>query len=65
MVFLGVGFLGVGFLAVVFLGVFCLGVLLLDARDVFGPDHSTAEEPITCGDYLTWRFEKAFSYRKE
>ena len=22
------------------------------------------EEPITCGDYLIWRFNKAFSYRK-
>ena len=38
---------------------------LIDARDVFGPNHSTSEEPITCGDYLTRRFEKAFSYRKE
>ena len=22
------------------------------------------EDPITCGDYLIWRFSKAFSYRK-
>ncbi len=22
------------------------------------------EDPITCGDYLIWRFNKAFSYRK-
>ena len=26
-----------------------------------GPDR---EEPITCGDYLIWRFGKAFAYRK-
>lgn len=37
---------------------------LIDARDVFGPDVTGAEDPITCGDYLTWRFGKAFSYRK-
>jgi isopenicillin N synthase-like dioxygenase len=36
---------------------------VIDAREIFGPDHA-AEEVITCGDYLTWRFEKAFSYRK-
>ena len=27
-----------------------------------GPDR---EQPITCGDYLIWRFGKAFAYRKE
>ncbi len=37
---------------------------VIDARDVFGPDHEAGQPPITCGDYLTWRFEKAFSYRK-
>ena len=36
---------------------------VIDAREVFGPDVE-AEEPITCGDYLLWRFGKAFSYRK-
>lgn len=35
----------------------------IDARDVFGPETASAD-PITCGDYLLWRFEKAFSYRK-
>lgn len=35
---------------------------MIDARDIFGKsDH----KPITCGDYLNWRFEKAFSYRKK
>lgn len=37
---------------------------MVDPRAVFGPAVETAHEPITCGDYLTWRFEKAFSYRK-
>lgn len=37
----------------------------IDARDIFGKNHKCADEPITCGDYLNWRFDKAFSYRKE
>ncbi|MHA1566922.1 MAG: isopenicillin N synthase family dioxygenase [Alphaproteobacteria bacterium] len=37
---------------------------MIDARDVFGADHDAQEEAITCGDYLVWRFNKAFSYRK-
>ncbi|HCH56737.1 MAG TPA: 2OG-Fe(II) oxygenase [Rhodospirillaceae bacterium] len=37
---------------------------VIDARDVFGRGYDPAEEAITCGDYLVWRFEKAFSYRK-
>jgi len=35
---------------------------IIDANDI--PGLTAIEEPITCGDYLTWRFEKAFSYRK-
>ncbi len=38
---------------------------LIDPRDVFGPDHVSAEPPITCGDYLVWRFGKAFAYRRK
>lgn len=38
---------------------------MIDARDVFGPEVEGAEDPITCGDYLLWRFGKAFSYRKD
>jgi len=38
---------------------------MIDARAVFGSDVADAEEPITCGDYLVWRFGKAFSYRKD
>lgn len=38
---------------------------LIDPRAVLGADVETPHDPITCGDYLTWRFEKAFSYRKK
>ncbi|MEM6941322.1 MAG: 2-oxoglutarate and iron-dependent oxygenase domain-containing protein [Pseudomonadota bacterium] len=38
---------------------------VIDAKDVFGSDVTGAPEPITCGDYLVWRFGKAFSYRKD
>ena len=38
---------------------------VIDSRDVFGEDHPLLQEPITCGDYLIWRFEKAFAYRKK
>ena len=37
---------------------------LIDARAVFGENHAAKEPPITCGDYLVQRFERAFSYRK-
>ena len=37
---------------------------MIDAREIYGSDYIAAEDPITCGDYLVWRFEKAFSYRK-
>lgn len=36
---------------------------LIDSRDVFGADHCPAQPEITCGDYLLWRFRKAFAYR--
>ena len=35
----------------------------IDAREVFGEDYKPAEEAISCGDYLVWRFKRAFSYR--
>ncbi|MEM9105290.1 MAG: 2-oxoglutarate and iron-dependent oxygenase domain-containing protein [Pseudomonadota bacterium] len=35
---------------------------MIDARDVLGDDIEPNEPPITCGDYLTWRFGKAFSH---
>ncbi len=38
---------------------------VIDPRDIFGPDYKDGEAAITCGDYLDWRFNKAFSYRKE
>ncbi|MEZ5756893.1 MAG: 2-oxoglutarate and iron-dependent oxygenase domain-containing protein [Emcibacteraceae bacterium] len=35
---------------------------IIDAVDIFGK----ANEPaISCGDYLAWRFDRAFSYRKK
>lgn len=36
---------------------------VIDARDILGPGCAVTEPPVTCGDYLTWRFKKAFSYR--
>lgn len=38
---------------------------MIDARDIFGPGHAPNEAPISCGDYLIWRFQKAFAYREE
>jgi len=38
---------------------------LIDAREIFGADHQAGEPAITCGDYLDWRFKKAFAYRKD
>ena len=37
---------------------------MIDSREVFGKDFKTKDKPITCGDYLIWRFQKAFAYRK-
>ena len=36
---------------------------IIDPKEVFGPKYPTDYEPISCGDYLIWRFGKAFSYR--
>ena len=38
---------------------------IIDARDIYGPDSTAEHDPITCGDYLTWRFAKAFAYRNK
>jgi len=37
----------------------------IDAKDVFGADYTPKEAPITCGEYLNWRFAKAFSHKKD
>ncbi|TQV80840.1 isopenicillin N synthase family dioxygenase [Denitrobaculum tricleocarpae] len=37
---------------------------VIDAREIYGAAHEPREPATTCGDYLVWRFEKAFSYRK-
>jgi isopenicillin N synthase-like dioxygenase len=34
---------------------------MIDARTIFGSNHRPKEKPISCGEYLTWRFNKAFS----
>lgn len=34
---------------------------MIDARTIFGGNYVSKEKPISCGDYLTWRFNKAFS----
>lgn len=36
---------------------------VIDPRDVLGSDVD-GEPPITCGDYLDWRFARAFKHRK-
>jgi len=38
---------------------------LIDARQVVGDDALDVEDPITCGDYLIWRFDRAFAYRRD
>jgi isopenicillin N synthase-like dioxygenase len=37
---------------------------IIDSKHIFGNDHVRKNDPISCGDYLVWRFAKAFSYRK-
>ena len=37
---------------------------VIDPREVCGKKAKIDYDPITCGDYLIWRFEKAFGYRK-
>lgn len=34
-----------------------------DMTPIVGPGESARYEPITCGEYLVWRFGKAFDYR--
>ena len=34
---------------------------MIDARTIFGSEYIPKEKPISCGEYLTWRFNKAFS----
>jgi isopenicillin N synthase-like dioxygenase len=37
---------------------------VIDPKDIFGKNYDKGEVSITCGEYLIWRFGKAFSYRK-
>lgn len=36
---------------------------VIDAKEIYGDTNRQCEESITRGDYLLWRFAKAFSYR--
>lgn len=38
---------------------------MIDAREIYGPGHRSGQPPISCGDYLVWRFARAFSYREQ
>lgn len=38
---------------------------MIDAGDIYAADHQVNQPPISCGDYLVWRFAKAFSYRNK
>ena len=38
---------------------------LINPAEITGIDTNNIDDPITCGDYLIWRFNKAFSYRKK
>jgi isopenicillin N synthase-like dioxygenase len=38
---------------------------VIDAREICGDDFTAGDDPTTCGDYLIWRFDKAFAYRKK
>ena len=37
---------------------------IIDAHQVLGTTAAAVEEPISCGDYLVRRFERAFAYRR-
>ena len=38
---------------------------MIDAGDIYGAGHQVKQTPISCGDYLVWRFARAFSYRNK
>lgn len=38
---------------------------MIDAGEIYGADHQAKQTAISCGDYLVWRFAKAFSYRSK
>jgi isopenicillin N synthase-like dioxygenase len=38
---------------------------MIDASDIYGADHQVQQSSISCGDYLVWRFARAFSYRNK
>jgi isopenicillin N synthase-like dioxygenase len=38
---------------------------VVDACEVYGAQHQPKQPAISCGDYLLWRFARAFSYRQQ
>lgn len=38
---------------------------MIDATDIYGSETIATADAISCGDYLQWRFAKAFSYRTQ
>lgn len=38
---------------------------VIDAREIYGDDYTIAESTTTCGEYLVWRFARAFAYRNK
>ena len=38
---------------------------MIDAREIFGDGYTPKDKPVSCGDYLVERFERAFPYRRE
>jgi len=38
---------------------------MIDAGDIYGTGHQAKQPAISCGDYLVWRFARAFSYRSK
>lgn len=38
---------------------------MVDACEIYGAQHQPRQPAISCGDYLLWRFARAFSYREQ
>jgi isopenicillin N synthase-like dioxygenase len=38
---------------------------MIDAGDIYAAGHQAKQPAISCGDYLVWRFARAFSYRSK
>ncbi len=38
---------------------------MIDASEIYSTQHQPRQPAISCGEYLVWRFARAFSYRKQ